>query len=65
MNLFPGYLKSIVRPRSALCHLILDVGRDLDGVAHNIIVGVGYAVFLRVNRTPNSRPLWWLLFQCF
>ena len=41
MNLFLGYLKSIVRPRSALCHLILDVGRDLDGV------------FLRGNHTPN------------
>ena len=51
MNLFHGYLKSIVRPRSALCHLILDVGRDLDSVAHNI--AVGYDVFLRVNRTPN------------
>ena len=51
MNLFPGYLKSIVRPRSALCHLILDIGCDLDGVAHNIIVG--YDVFLCVNCTPN------------
>jgi hypothetical protein len=50
-NLFPGYLKSIVRPRSALCHLILDIGRDLDGVAHNI--AVGYGVFLHVNHTPN------------
>ena len=51
MNFFFGYLKSIVRPRSALCHLILDVRRDLDGVAHNI--AVGYGMFLRVNRTPN------------
>ena len=51
MNLFHGYLKSIVRPRSALCHLILDVGRDLDGVAHNIVVG--YGMFLHVNCTPN------------
>ena len=50
-NLFPDYLKSIIRPRSALCHLILDVGRDLNGVAHNIVVG--YDVFLRVNCTPN------------
>jgi hypothetical protein len=54
MNLFPNYLKSIVWPHSALCHLILDVGCNLDGVAHNIAVGVGYGVFLRVNRTPNS-----------
>jgi hypothetical protein len=53
-NLLPGYLKSIVRPHSALCHLILDVGCDLNGVAHNIVVGVGYGVFLRVNHTPNS-----------
>ena len=51
MNLFPGYLKSIIWPRSALCHLILDIGHDLDGVAHNI--AVGYGVFLRVNCTPN------------
>ena len=51
MNLFPDYLKSIIRPRSALCHLILDVGHDLDGVAHNI--AVGYGVFLHVNRTSN------------
>jgi hypothetical protein len=51
MNLFSGYLKYIVRPRSALCHLILDIGRDLDGVDHNI--AVGYDVFLHVNRTPN------------
>jgi hypothetical protein len=29
----------------------LDVGRDLDGVAHNIVVG--YGVFLYVNRTHN------------
>ena len=50
-NLFPGYLKSIVRPRSALCHLILDIGRDLDGVARNITVG--YGMFLCVNCTPN------------
>jgi len=51
MNLFLGYLKSVVWPRSALCHLILDVGRDLNGVAHNI--AVGYDVFLHVNCTPN------------
>ena len=51
MNLFPGYLKSIIRQRSALCHLILDVGRDFDGVAHNIVVG--YGMFLHVNCTPN------------
>jgi len=50
-NLFSDYLKSIVQPRSALCHLILDVGRDLDGVAHNI--AVGYGMFIRVKRTPN------------
>ena len=50
-NLFLDYLKSIIRPRSALCHLILDVGRNLDGVAHNIVVG--YGVFLCVNHTPN------------
>jgi hypothetical protein len=46
-----GYLKSIVQPRSVLCHLILDVGRKLDGVAHNI--AVGYDMFLRVNHTLN------------
>jgi hypothetical protein len=51
MNLFPGYLKSIVWPCSALCHLILDVGRDLDGTAHNI--AVGYDMFLHVNHAPN------------
>ena len=51
MNLFPSYLKSIVRPCIALCHLILDVGRDLDSVAHNIVVG--YGVFLHLNHTPN------------
>ena len=51
MNLFPGYLKSIVWPHSALCHLIMDVGRDLDGVAHNI--AFGYGMFLCVNRTPK------------
>ena len=50
-NLFLGYLKSIVRPLSALFHLILDIGCDLDGIAHNI--AVGYGMFLRVNRTPN------------
>jgi len=50
-NLFPSYLKSIVRPRSALCHFILDVGHNLDGVALNI--AVGYGMFLLVNRTPN------------
>ena len=50
-NLFPDYLKSIVRPHSALCHLILDVGRDLDSLAHKI--AVGYGVFLHVNRTLN------------
>jgi hypothetical protein len=63
MNLFPGYLKSIVQPRSALCHLILDVGRDLNGVTHNI--AVGYGVFLRVNRSPNWWQSWRLRFQCF
>ena len=62
-NLFLGYLKSIVGPRSALCHLILDVGRDLDGVAHNI--AVGYGMFIRVKRTPNWWPLWRLRFHCF
>jgi hypothetical protein len=41
MNLFPGYLMSIVLPHSPLCHLILDIGRDLDGIAHNITVGYG------------------------
>ena len=51
MTLFLGYLKSLVWPRSALCHLILDVGRDLDGIAHNITIG--YGVFLHVNHTPN------------
>ena len=51
MNLFPGYLKSIVQPHSALCHLILYIGRDLDGVAHNI--AVGYVMFLHVNHTSN------------
>ena len=50
-NLFLGYLKSTIQPRSALCHLILDIGCNLDGIAHNIIVG--YDVLLRVNRTPN------------
>jgi hypothetical protein len=53
-NLFPDYLKGIVHPRSALCQLILEVGSDLDDVAHNITVGVGYDVFLCVNHTPNS-----------
>ena len=51
MNLFPNYLKSIIRPCNALCHLILDIGRDLDGVAHNI--AVGYVMFLHVNHTSN------------
>jgi hypothetical protein len=51
MNLFPGYSRSIVWPHGALCHFILDIRHELDGVAHNIIVG--YAVFLYVNRTPN------------
>ena len=50
-NLFPCYLRSIVWPCSALCHLILDIRRDLDDVAQNITVG--YGVFLHVNRTPN------------
>jgi hypothetical protein len=40
MNLFPSYLKSVVWLRSALCHLILDVGRNLDDVAHNIVLGM-------------------------
>jgi len=55
--------QSIIWPCNALCHLILDVGHDLDGAAHNI--AVGYVMFLHVNRTPNWWPLWQLHFQCF
>jgi hypothetical protein len=39
MNLFLGYLKIIIWPRSALCHLILDIRCNLYGVPTTSLLG--------------------------